>query len=129
MPLRAKHTPFCAKNAPPRPQKPGSGLPGTSPVLHPQSPIPVIIIFKLLFDTCFKNVNLRSVNPTAVQWCVGRQKHRSAFAVQTSGDVAASKPLFGPFPLGRGVKQARANASGEHLLSSTVRRTVINRGP
>jgi len=74
-------------------------------------------LYVLLFNSYFVNFlssflltiyplfyKVRSVNPIAVQWCVGRQKQRSAFAVQASGGVAASKPVFGPFPVGWGVK-------------------------
>jgi len=77
-----------------------------------------------LWGNCFV------VNGIAVRGAVGRQRHRSAYAEHAPGGCFQS--FFGPFPVGKGVNQMRANASGEHLKPSSSagqqRRTRPERG-
>jgi len=67
--------------------------------------------------------------------CVGRQKHFQPLAVLAgsmggvhgSGGVAASKLLFGPFPVGWGVKSGACERVWRTSETIKVRRTVKRR--
>ena len=74
----------------------------------------------LLFDISCGCYKISLANPTAGQWCIGRQKHSDPWAVSAgSGERGSSdagcgcfQSLFGPFPGGEGVGSMRANVSG-----------------